>query len=100
MKISKEKLIDIIKEELSAQQVPPAETEEEIKSLSTMGQALRDLAADISAGKVKGVTVAELRITLAILKVILESAQEGNIEPLSKKLSKYVNMGLGNKTQE
>ena len=100
MKISKQKIIDIIKEELSAQQVPPAETEEEIKSLSTMGQAVRDLGKDISAGKVKDVTVAEFKITLAILKAILESAKEGNIEPLSKRLSKYVNMGLGNKTQE
>lgn len=96
MKISKEKLIDIIKEELAAQQPPPAEAETEgLKGLSAVAKVFRQLSADVSAGKIKGVTVAEYQLSLNILKSVLETAKEGNIVPLSQRLTKYVNKGLG-----
>jgi hypothetical protein len=102
MKISKEKLIDIIKEELSsAQEAPPAEAEtEEIKGLSAVSKALRQLSADVSAGKLRGVTVAEFQLALSILKSVLETAKEGNIVPLRQRITKYVEMGLGTKPKE
>lgn len=101
MKISKQKLIDIIKEELSAQQDPPAEAEtEELKGLSTVAKVFRQLSADVSAGKIKGVTVAEYQLALKVLEDVLRQAKEGNIVPLSPRLTKYVKIGLGTKPQE
>ena len=92
MKISKQRLIEIIKEEVDKQS---ADTKQAASNAAQFGDALIKLGKQLKTGEITNLDAKEIRTTLAILTDLIKAAAGNNTASVMKQIAAIVDKKTG-----
>ena len=90
MKISRKRLIEIIKEEVEG-----ANKKESAANANQFGDALIKLGKQLKSGNVDNLDAIEIRATLAILTDLIKASATGNTASIMKQIVALVDKKIG-----